>query len=110
MVIFYYNDEVFKGEVSMIKNIIGGIAVGIANVIPGVSGGTMMVILGLTEQLGMPSNLTNGGAISKRFSKMRGEFPNSALLRAGRFDREIHVDLPGLNERKAIFLVHLKCE
>ena len=28
MVIFYYNDEVFKGEVSMIKNIIGGIAVG----------------------------------------------------------------------------------
>ena len=30
----------------------------------------------LTEQLGMPSNLTNGGAISKRFSKMRGEFPN----------------------------------
>lgn len=33
---------------------------------------------------------------------------DSALLRAGRFDREIHVDLPGLNERKAIFLVHLK--
>ena len=30
----------------------------------------------LTEQLGLPSNLTNGGAISKRFSKMRGEFPN----------------------------------
>ena len=30
----------------------------------------------LTEQLGMPSDLTNGGAISKRFSKMRGEFPN----------------------------------
>ena len=29
----------------MIKNLIGGIAVGIANVIPGVSGGTMMVIL-----------------------------------------------------------------
>lgn len=31
----------------MIKNIIGGIAIGIANVIPGVSGGTMMVILGI---------------------------------------------------------------
>lgn len=30
----------------------------------------------LTEQLKMPSDLTNGGAISKRFSKMRGEFPN----------------------------------
>lgn len=30
----------------------------------------------LTEQLGLPSDLTNAGAISKRFSKMRGEFPN----------------------------------
>ena len=30
----------------------------------------------LTEQLGMPSNLTNASVISKRFSKMRGEFPN----------------------------------
>ena len=50
-VIFYYNDEVFKGEVSMIKNIIGGIAVGIANVIPGVSGGTMMVILGIFNRM-----------------------------------------------------------
>ena len=30
----------------------------------------------LTEQLKLPSDLTNGGAISKRFSKMRGEFPN----------------------------------
>lgn len=31
----------------MIKNLVGGIAIGIANVIPGVSGGTMMVILGI---------------------------------------------------------------
>ena len=30
----------------------------------------------LTEQLGMPSDLTNASVISKRFSKMRGEFPN----------------------------------
>jgi len=30
------------------------------------------------------------------------------LLRAGRFDRQIHVDLPDLNERKAVFEVHLK--
>ena len=30
----------------------------------------------LTEQLGMPSELTNANVISKRFSKMRGEFPN----------------------------------
>ena len=33
---------------------------------------------------------------------------DSALLRAGRFDRQIHVDLPDLSERKAIFNVHLK--
>lgn len=35
----------------MVKNIVGGIAVGIANVIPGVSGGTMMVILGIFNRL-----------------------------------------------------------
>jgi cell division protease FtsH len=33
---------------------------------------------------------------------------DSALLRAGRFDRQIHVDLPDLNERKEVFMVHLK--
>ena len=31
-----------------------------------------------------------------------------SLLRAGRFDRQIHVDLPDLNERKAVFEVHLR--
>lgn len=35
----------------MLKNIIGGIAIGIANVIPGVSGGTMMVILGIFNRM-----------------------------------------------------------
>jgi len=30
------------------------------------------------------------------------------LLRAGRFDRQIHVDLPDLNERKEVFGVHLR--
>ena len=35
----------------MLKNIIGGIAVGIANVIPGVSGGTMMVLLGIFDRI-----------------------------------------------------------
>lgn len=35
----------------MLKNIIGGIAIGIANIIPGVSGGTMMVILGLFQEM-----------------------------------------------------------
>ena len=33
---------------------------------------------------------------------------DKALLRAGRFDRQIHVDLPDLNERKEVFQVHLK--
>ncbi len=35
----------------MVKNLIAGFAVGIANIIPGVSGGTMMVILGVFQQL-----------------------------------------------------------
>ena len=35
----------------MLKNIIGGVAVGIANIIPGVSGGTIMVLLGLFNNL-----------------------------------------------------------
>lgn len=33
---------------------------------------------------------------------------DSALLRAGRFDRQVFVDMPDLNERRAIFEVHLK--
>ena len=38
----------------------------------------------------------------------RADMLDSALLRAGRFDRQINVDLPDLNERKEIFQVHLK--
>ena len=38
----------------------------------------------------------------------RGDILDSALLRPGRFDRHIHLELPNINERKAIFLVHLK--
>ncbi len=38
----------------------------------------------------------------------RADVLDKALLRAGRFDRQIFVDLPDLNERKEIFLVHLK--
>ncbi len=38
----------------------------------------------------------------------RSEILDPALLRAGRFDRQIHVDLPDLNERKEIFNVHLQ--
>ena len=38
----------------------------------------------------------------------RVDMLDSALLRAGRFDRQIYVDLPDLNERKEVFMVHLK--
>ena len=38
----------------------------------------------------------------------RADILDKALLRAGRFDREIYVDLPELHERKEIFEVHLK--
>jgi cell division protease FtsH len=38
----------------------------------------------------------------------RADILDKALLRAGRFDRQIFVDLPDLNERKEIFEVHLK--
>ena len=38
----------------------------------------------------------------------RADILDNALMRAGRFDRQIYVDLPNLTERKAIFEVHLK--
>ena len=50
---------------------------------------------------------TNSGVIILAATN-RVDMLDSALLRAGRFDREIHVDLPDLNERKAIFEVHLR--
>ena len=38
----------------------------------------------------------------------RADILDKALMRAGRFDRQIHVELPDLEERKAIFQVHMK--
>lgn len=38
----------------------------------------------------------------------RADVLDRALMRAGRFDRQVHVDLPDLNERKQIFAVHMK--
>ncbi|TFH38350.1 MAG: cell division protein FtsH, partial [Bacteroidia bacterium] len=38
----------------------------------------------------------------------RADILDRALLRAGRFDRQIHVELPDLNERREIFKVHLR--
>ena len=50
---------------------------------------------------------TNSGIITLAATN-RADMLDSALLRAGRFDRQIHVDLPDLNERKEVFAVHLK--
>lgn len=49
---------------------------------------------------------TNSGIIVLAATN-RVDILDKALLRAGRFDRQIHVDLPDLNERKEIFEVHL---
>ncbi len=50
---------------------------------------------------------TNSGVIILAATN-RVDILDKALLRAGRFDRQIHVDLPDLNERKAVFKVHLR--
>lgn len=50
---------------------------------------------------------TNSGVIILAATN-RADILDRALLRAGRFDRQIHVELPDLNERKEIFEVHLR--
>ena len=58
----------------------------------------------LTEMDGFGSN---SGVIILAATN-RVDILDKALLRAGRFDRQIYVDLPDLNERKEVFGVHLK--
>ncbi len=58
----------------------------------------------LTEMDGFGSN---SGVIILAATN-RADILDKALLRAGRFDRQIHVELPDLNERKEIFNVHLR--
>jgi len=58
----------------------------------------------LTEMDGFASN---SGVIILAATN-RADILDRALMRAGRFDRQIHVELPDLNERVAIFGVHLK--
>ncbi len=50
---------------------------------------------------------TNSGVIILAATN-RADILDKALLRAGRFDRQIHVDLPDIQERKDIFNVHLR--
>ena len=58
----------------------------------------------LTEMDGFGSN---SGVIVLAATN-RADILDKALMRAGRFDRQIHVTLPDLNERKEIFQVHIK--
>ena len=58
----------------------------------------------LTEMDGFGSN---SGVIILAATN-RADVLDKALLRAGRFDRQIHVELPDLNERREIFGVHLR--
>ncbi|MBR5076247.1 MAG: ATP-dependent zinc metalloprotease FtsH [Bacteroidales bacterium] len=58
----------------------------------------------LTEMDGFGSN---SGVIVLAATN-RADILDKALMRAGRFDRQIHVTLPDLNERKEIFQVHVK--
>ncbi|MDR0683338.1 MAG: ATP-dependent zinc metalloprotease FtsH [Dysgonamonadaceae bacterium] len=58
----------------------------------------------LTEMDGFGSN---SGVIILAATN-RVDILDKALLRAGRFDRQINVDLPELNDRKEIFIVHLR--
>jgi AFG3 family protein len=58
----------------------------------------------LTEMDGFGTNM---GVIILAATN-RADILDRALLRAGRFDRQIHVELPDLTEREAIFKVHLR--
>jgi cell division protease FtsH len=58
----------------------------------------------LTEMDGFD---TNSGVIILAATN-RADILDRALMRAGRFDRQIHVELPDLNERRDIFKVHLR--
>jgi len=58
----------------------------------------------LTEMDGFD---TNSGIIILAATN-RADILDKALLRAGRFDRQINVELPDINEREAIFKVHIK--
>ncbi|MGB3949153.1 MAG: ATP-dependent zinc metalloprotease FtsH, partial [Bacteroidia bacterium] len=58
----------------------------------------------LTEMDGFGTN----SGVSILAATNRADILDRALMRAGRFDRQIYVDMPDLNERKDIFKVHLK--
>ncbi len=62
----------------------------------------------LNQLLTEMDGFTNNQGVIILAATNRADVLDRALLRAGRFDRQIHVELPDLNEREAIFKVHAK--
>ena len=62
----------------------------------------------LNQLLTEMDGFTNTSGIIILAATNRADILDRALLRPGRFDRQIYVDMPDLNERKEIFKVHLK--
>jgi cell division protease FtsH len=62
----------------------------------------------LNQLLSEMDGFANNAGVIILAATNRADVLDSALLRAGRFDRQIHVELPDLVERKAIFKVHIK--
>ncbi len=62
----------------------------------------------LNQLLSEMDGFANNAGVIILAATNRADVLDSALLRAGRFDRQIHVELPDLVERKAIFVVHIK--
>jgi AFG3 family protein len=62
----------------------------------------------LNQLLTEMDGFANNAGVILMAATNRADVLDSALMRAGRFDRQILLDLPDLNERKEIFDVHLK--
>jgi len=62
----------------------------------------------LNQLLTEMDGFSNNSGIIMMAATNRADILDSALLRPGRFDRQIYVDMPDLNERMEIFKVHLK--
>ena len=76
-----------------------------------VAWGVLVVTVGGLPLGGLPGFNTSRrycGRMTMRAAHNRVDTLDKALVRAGRFDRQIHVDLPDLPERVAIFKVHMR--
>ena len=62
----------------------------------------------LNQLLTEMDGFSNNSGVILMAATNRADILDKALMRAGRFDRQIHLELPDINERKEIFNVHLK--